>query len=170
MWALPTINSERYAWVEPTNDAVNYIAENLRESDRREVEATIGSTQYAAAMRVSVKMSASAIVAVSVFGEPLAVFGVTTTSVMHNIGSPWFLATARVRRHRRALIEDPYAYTEAMLDHYAKLENHVDARNTTGVEWLKRLGFTINPPTPYGAKQQPFHKFWKVRAPCALIQ
>jgi len=168
MWSLPTINGEKYAWVEPTDDAISYIAENPRDADRREVDATIGNTEYAAAMRMSVQMSRSALVAVSVFGEPIAVFGVSTTSLVHNIGSPWFLATPRVSLHRRALIQKTFAYTEAMLDQYARLENHVDVRNTASIAWLRRIGFTIDPPAPFGARQQPFHKFWRVRTPCAF--
>lgn len=41
------------------------------------------------------------------------------------------------------------------------LENCVDARNTKTVEWLRWLGFTIEPPVPLGINGEPFHRFWR---------
>ena len=37
--------------------------------------------------------------------------------------------------------------------------NYVDARHTDAIRWLKWLGFTLHPATPYGPFDLPFHKF-----------
>lgn len=169
MWSLPKLAGARHVWVEPTDDVVDYVAANLRDSDRRELEALTGDTDAAAAARLSVAASRSVLAALSVYGEPLALLGVSTTSLLHGAGSPWFVATPSVLRHRRALIEQAYFYTESMLEQYHLLENFVDARNRGTVEWLRRLGFHIESPAPHGATGALFHRFWKERTPCVSL-
>jgi len=58
----------------------------------------------------------------------------------------WFLAESRRQVGR-------------MLGHYARLENRVDARNGPAIRYLRWLGFTLEPATPWGAAGLPFHKF-----------
>lgn len=156
---LPLLRGDAFEFTPYTDDALEYIASNLRPGDRDEVHATVGHTRYLDALRVSAIASASAIVAVSAYGEPIAVLGVTTVSVLYNTGSPWLLATSSVVKHRRALITAGEAYTAAMLKHYTRLENHVDARNKASVAWLQRLGYTIHEAQPHGALRLPFHRF-----------
>lgn len=155
----PLVAGPDFALVECTDDALEYIGENLRQEDRDEVFATLGHARYVDALRVSVLASDATAVGVSAYGEPVAVFGVTPVSVLYNTGSPWFMGTPRVRKYRRALIAGGRAYTALMLKQYARLENHVDARNTTSVAWLQRLGFTVEAPAPHGVLRLPFHRF-----------
>jgi hypothetical protein len=97
--------------------------------------------------------------ATSPSGEPLALFGVVTVSLLSNKGSPWMLATDGAQLHRRALVRGGRAYAVAMLEQYERLENWVDARNRRAVVWLQRCGYTIHPPVPYGPFGLPFHPF-----------
>lgn len=147
------------AVVECTDDALEYISENLRPGDRDEVHAALGHTRYLEALRASMRASDSVAVAVSAYGEPLAAFGVSTVSVLYNTGLPWMLATPRASAHRRALMAGGRAYTALMLKQYTRLENYVDARNVAAVAWLQRLGYTIEPARPHGALGLPFHRF-----------
>ena len=158
-WQLPNLGSDRFEFVPCTDDAIEYVALNLRQSDCDEAYATTGHRRYLDAMRLSVSAAKSAVVAVSAYGEPLAVLGVSTMSLLYNVGCPWMVATPRAENHRRALISTGKAYISAMLQNYAELENHVDARNRVSVAWLQRLGFTLDAPAPYGALQLPFHRF-----------
>lgn len=153
------LGNDRFQYVDYSEDAMEYIAANLRASDRDEVHATVGHTRYADALRLSVLASDEAIIAVTAYGEPAAILGVTQMSVLYNTGSPWFLATPTANRFGRALISGGRTYTAAMLKRYARLENFVDARNTVSVAWLQRLGYSIEPPTPHGALGLPFHRF-----------
>lgn len=159
-WALPRFVSERWEFVAPDDEGLQHIAQHMRESDLNEVHATSGSRDPLTALRMSVGASDSAVMAINAWGEPFLVLGVSTTSLLYNTGSPWLLATPVADQHRSALITYGRAYTAAMLQQYERLENHVDTRNRRSVAWLQRLGFTIEPPTPFGALGLPFHRFW----------
>lgn len=158
-WRLPLLVSEQYEFTPPSEDGVEHIATNLREADREEGFATFGHRRYLDAIRLSITASDDVVMAVSAFGEPVALLGVSTRSALYGIGSPWMLATPHVDRYRRAFIECGRAYTAAMLGEYEMLENHVDARNAKSVAWLQRIGFKIEPPEPFGAFGMPFHPF-----------
>ena len=69
------------------------------------------------------------------------------------------MATPQANRHKRAFIKAARVYTEAMLKEYARLENHVDTRNTESVAWLQHLGFKVESPEPYGPFGLLFHPF-----------
>lgn len=162
-WRLPLLGNDRFEYVRCTDEAVEYLAGNLRPSDQEEVHATVGHRRYRDALRLSILASDDAIIAVTAFGEPAAILGVGTLSVLYNIGMPWFMATPSASKHRRAFIDMAGAYTAIMLQKYDQLENHVDARNRRSVAWLQRLGFTIEPPQPYGMLRLPFHRFTLAR-------
>ena len=42
---------------------------------------------------------------------------------------------------------------------YPKLRNHVDARNSSAITWIKWLGFTVEKAVPYGPDGVLFHPF-----------
>lgn len=158
-WRLPLIVSERYEFTTPTDEGIEYIAENLRESDQEEGYAQLGHRRYLEGLQLSVVASRDVVMGVTAYGEPAALIGVATLSALYNIGCPWMLATDAAYRYRRAFIECGRAYTRAMLGEYDSLENHVDARNTRSVAWLQRMGYRMEPPEPYGALGLPFHRF-----------
>jgi hypothetical protein len=150
---------QEYSFLSPTEDDVEYIASHLRKGDQGELYATTGHRRYLDSLRLSVASSDDAVVAISAHGEPLALFGVGMLSLLYNTGCPWMLCTPRAMRHRRAFIWQARQYTEAMLEHYDALVNHVDQRNTVSVAWLQRIGFRMEEPKPYGALGLPFHEF-----------
>jgi hypothetical protein len=158
-WRLPLVTSERYAFTEPTSEGIEYIAENLRTADREEGFATFGHHRHLDAIRLSVAASQDVVMGVTAYGEPAALIGVATMSVLYSVGCPWMLATDAAYRYRRAFIECGRAYTHAMLNQYDKLTNHVDARNVKNVAWLQRMGYQIGEPEPFGALGMPFHPF-----------
>lgn len=149
--------------VEPTDDAIEHVAANLKAADREEVYATLGHCRYADALRLSTIMAESVRVAVSAYGEPIAVLGVQTVSLIHNTGAPWLLTTKTGPRHARALMNLGRQYTAAMLEKYNELENYVDARHSESVAWLQRLGYQMDSPQAYGPFGLPFHRFHKAR-------
>lgn len=159
-WRLPLLVGERYEFIEPTIEGVEFIAENLRPADDDEVFAQTGTRHHAGTLRTCLAGASSAVMAVSVYGVPMAILGVGTLSLIYNTGCPWMVATPEADQHRRALIDCGRSYTAAMLMQYERLENHVDARNKRSVAWLQRLGFTLETPKPHGPLGLPFHKFW----------
>ena len=158
-WELPLLSGDMVELIEYTEDAMLYVAENMKPADREEVHATLGHRRYADALRLSAASAASVRIAISAYGEPVAIFGVTTVSVLYNTGAPWLMTVNATRRHRRALMTLGREYTAAMLQNYDRLTNHVDARHTESVAWLQHIGFTVEPPKPHGALALPFHRF-----------
>lgn len=158
-WRLPLLVSERYEFTTPTEEGIEYIAENLRTADREEGFATFGHRRHLDGIRLSLAASDDVVMGVTAYGEPAALIGVSTVSALYNIGCPWMLATDAAYRYSRAFIECGRAYTRAMLGEYEALENHVDARNTKSVAWLQRMGYRIEPAEPFGVFGMPFHPF-----------
>lgn len=142
-----------------TDDAIEYIANNLRESDASELFAATGSRRYLDALRTSVIASDDVVVWVNAYGEPIGIQGVGTLSLLYNTGCPWLVGTDRLNAHLRAFISVGRTYTDQMLDHYAVLTNHVDSRNIKSVAWLQRLGYAMAEAKPFGALGMPFHQF-----------
>lgn len=160
-WALPRLHfSRRYRLADPTPAGVAFIAQHLRQGDREEIHAAAGTRDYEAMLRMSLQVSDSALMAVSNDDTPVALMGVSTTSLLSNIGCPWMLATDEASRHRSSLVRGGRAYSAAMLQQYNRLENWVDARNAHAVAWLRHSGYVLEEPAPYGALQMPFHRFW----------
>lgn len=159
-WRLPRLQfSDRYRLTDVTSEGVAHVARFMRQADREEVHAATGSRDYEAALRMSVLASDDTLMATTPDGEPLGLFGVVTVSLLSNKGSPWMLATDGARLHQRALVRGGRAYSVAMLEQFAHLENHVDARNLRAVAWLRRCGYTVREPVPFGPFRLPFHPF-----------
>lgn len=141
-------------------DDVFVIARDLREADRRELEALRGkAVNVPLALAKAVRQSSHAWTAESA-GAPVALFGVAPISLLEGIASPWLLGTDRVRFFARSLIRSGRWYADYMRAIYPTLlYNYVDARNADSVRWLKRLGFNIHPPEAHGVSGLPFHRF-----------
>lgn len=140
-----------------TDDAVRLLGQ-LRDADRRECLA-YGLDDYEEGIRSSVTSSVLCWSAFDAAGNLLAVFGVAPVSVMTGVGCPWMLGTDRLGRHSRDLMRICPGYIGRMLGLFPHLTNHVHAGNTTSVRWLKRLGFRLHKPAPYGLLGEPFHRF-----------
>ena len=78
-------------------------------------------------------------------GEPEAMFGVSTISLLENTGCPWLLLTNKGGLEHRALVRFGKIYTEALHKQYAMLHNHVHADNHRAIRWLSRLGYAVGP-------------------------
>lgn len=91
--------------------------------------------------------------------RPLAVFGVGGHGLLADVGCPWFLGAEGVEQHPRAMLELGRRWLVETLAHFRLLENHVDDRYDAAKRWLVRLGFTLEPPAPFGVSGLPFCKF-----------
>ena len=92
-------------------------------------------------------------------GELAAILGVAPINMLTGIGSPWMLATPVLDRHQRVLVKETPKYINRMLNTFPHLFNFVHERNTTSVRWLRRLGFVLHEPIPFGALGEPFRPF-----------
>lgn len=136
-------------------DDAEWLACGLRERDRQEVLAANGPGVLAALYGA---IEASKGMCWAAEGErPVMVLG--CAPVVPGVGSPWLLGTDEVAEYPRALTRIAKRHIAIMRATYPVLLNYVDERNADSVGWLRLLGFTVDPPTPYGIEGRPFHRF-----------
>lgn len=136
-----------------------FLAAHMRPTDVAEMKATQGEdVNLEQLLRRAVGLSDVADSGVALdTGELVLMRGV----VQHPEGGgiPWMLATPRAEEFTRDFLIEGRRWVEEMLRRYGHLVNYVDVRNTKSVRWLRKLGFYIHDPEPFGVQQLPFHKF-----------
>lgn len=138
-----------------TRDDCLDLAPRLREEDKKEIAYSNG-LEPRDALLLSFHLGETHAV---IWGdEVVALFG--HSGVPGVIGVPWMLASPTLSRIRKTFLRECRQYVEGMLQRYGHLENHVWAGNTVHIQWLKWLGFTIEPAKPHGIDSQPFHRFY----------
>lgn len=142
-----------------TPEDVEALSGCLRLADLEEIRAASGLGP-ANALRRCCAFSTHVWVARDGTKEPIAVWGVGPLSLVAGRGCPWLLASSAFDEHGRQVVRLSRPLLAAMRKAYPRLENHVDARNVRSVRWLAWLGFTIDPPAPWGVEGRPFHRFW----------
>lgn len=146
--------------VKPEAWHLHHLAQNLRLADARELAATHGAgPDLLQCLQTAVSASEDAFVAVTAYGEPMAVFGVAPVSLLGGIGCPWMLGTDTMDLYGRAVVTLSREHVAQWSRRYSLLFNYVDARNLRSIEWLRRTGFAILPAAPYGRAGEPFHRF-----------
>lgn len=136
---------------------IEALLASLRQADRDEVEAAAGDVEHALvdSVQCSVMLWAG-----EIDGELACIFGCAPLNGLLGLqAAPWMLGTDLLDRHPCTLMRHCRQYIEAMQARYPCLMNFVDARNKRSVRWLRRMGFTIHNPVPYGLAQLPFHPF-----------
>lgn len=114
---------------------VFYIADHLREEDKRELETATGRTPIEAVF-ASWAVSEQAWVAY-IDGLPAIVFGVAPGGVV------WLVGTDAISRAALPVFRLSRRIVKALLDDYGFLHNIADCRNELHLRWLKLLGFTF---------------------------
>ena len=142
--------------VDASIDHIPYLAENMREADRRELEAMLVVPEYALVCGINESAWAKTVI---VEGRPALMFGVSDTSILSGIGIPWLLGTDDMERMKVTFIRQCRWFVLEMLRSYPVLVNYVDARNATSIRWLTWLGFTLDPAEPHGFNGELFHRF-----------
>lgn len=83
-----------------------------------------------------------------------------------SVGMPWMVGSDELAHHGKTLVSRGRHYVGLMHEEYRFLVNRVDSRNKAAKRWLRRIGFVLYPPEPYGPDGLPFHRFAR-KAPCA---
>ncbi len=143
--------------VAPDDADLVHLAQHLRAADLAEIRAVHGAdADVLGILRASVAMSAEAHVAVTVYGEPVAVFGVAAAGAA---ACPWLLGTNALLQQGREIVTLSQQHVARWALQYRILFNYVDARNARSIAWLRHTGFTIGPAEPYGQGCELFHRF-----------
>lgn len=149
--------SAEVKFVRPTVELVAAIAADMRQADRDEVWASHNHTPVEALM-AGWGISHTSVV-VTVEGKPCVMMGLVIRDILSGAGVPWLLGTETALKHKREFIIQVPAVINEMLDICPKLVNYVHVENKVSVRWLKRIGFTLDEPLPYGYSNELFHRF-----------
>jgi len=148
--------------VKASHEHIGLIADSVRDSDREELHA-IACVSSLDGLRLSLESSSVAWTG-SINGSPVCMFGVSPEGVLPGVGVPWLIGTDDLTSHSMAFLRRCRPYLAEMFKEYVVLENYVDARNLTAIQWLKWLGFRLDEPRPAGPFGLPFHRFEMRRA------
>lgn len=149
-------------FLKPTNELVEAIANDMRQADTDEVWASHHHTPIEA-LTYAWKTSEYAVI-VTVNNEPCVMIGLVIRDILSGIGVPWLLGTENALKYKRHFITQVPAVINEMLGVCPNLYNYVHVKNKISIGWLKRIGFTIDEPSPYGCDNELFHKFHLERA------
>lgn len=144
-------------FLKPTNELIEAIAADMRQADADEVWASHHHTPIEALTHAW--ETSEYVVIVTVNNEPCVMIGLVIRDILSGIGVPWLLGTENALKYKRHFITQVPAIINEMLGVCPKLYNYVHVKNKISRTWLKRIGFTIDEPLPYGCDNELFHKF-----------
>jgi len=144
-------------FIRPNEAAIQSIAADMRQADIDEVWASNHHTPLEA-LNVGWETSKSAVI-VAVNDEPCVMIGLVKRDILSDIGTPWLLGTNNALKYKRHFIKQVPDVISEMLTVCSKLCNYVHVNNTISINWLKRIGFTIDSAEPYGYEKELFHRF-----------
>lgn len=140
---------------------IDPVASNMRDADALEVWLAAHKTPHEA-LREGFAASVRAWTIMR-DGEPIGMFGVSSASVLGNIGVPWLLGTDGMLKVKRQFVKECGHYIDWMLSLYPHLVNYVHADNKPSIRMIKWLGFELEGPRPAGPEGADFFKFERFR-------
>lgn len=140
-----------------TPQHVEAMRGRIRQADQDECMAASGVTAEEALLE-GIRLTDYPVAAL-VDGEVVCVFGVRRLTILGATGIPWMLGTDALDRHARELLNLGRYYLGVQMQTFRVLTNWVDARNTRSIRWLRKLGFQVFEPEPYGKAGLPFCRF-----------
>jgi hypothetical protein len=129
-----------------------FVADHLREADRKEV-AALGLTPREA-VEYSRQLSDFVWIA-EIDGVPSMIFG-CGCALTSPVAEVWALGTDRCTSAPRQMLAYGREKVREMLAIYPEMQNYCDARYHAAHRWLKKLGFTIHPAEPHGVNGELF--------------
>jgi len=144
-------------FINPTDELIEIMAQDMRKSDRIEVMASHGHEPLEA---LKYSRDNSDYVTMVMSGNiPMCMFGVSISNVTTGLGHPWLLSSNEIFSNKEYFLKNAPGVIEDMIAVCPRLVNYVRHENKVSIEWLKSLGFTIENPEPHGVKNDLFHKF-----------
>ena len=95
-------------------------------------------------------------------GTPIGMFGVSSPSILANIGTPWLLGTDEMLNIRRQFVRESMHYLDEMFVLYPRLVNFIHVDNVASLRWLRWMAFDFDGPIKFGAEDAEFFRFEKV--------
>lgn len=136
-----------------------YLADNLREDDYREIQATTGLPALLSLIH-GLKKSQVPLVICDKNNKVVAMLGVVPNGL---IGSIWMVGTPDLKKISVSFLKNCQGVFKVLKNNFHLLHNYVDARNELHIRWLKWMGFTfIKKHNHYGIEELPFYEFIKL--------
>lgn len=138
-----------------TLEYVDFVAKNMRHEDSLEVFRSTGKSAPEVLIKsIDISEYTGCIV---IDEEPACIYGVSNRG---DFGVPWSMSTYVVDHHPKEFYEASKAGIDLIKRRYDVLFNYVDATYVRAIRWIKRLGFSVGEPEPFGALGLPFSPFW----------
>lgn len=137
----------------------DYIADNMRPSDRREVYALAAFTPHSA-VRATMAGAIKSYTAL-VDGVPALMWGISRRSFISPVGVPWLLGTPVAEEHQYKFGRGTLDYFKEMSSLFPLMENYALAENKRSLRWIKWAGFDTEEARPIGPFGVPFVRFGK---------
>lgn len=136
---------------------IDELVANMRQLDRQELTAASGPDLH----DTLIKSLAFSYAPGAAFDDKglMCIFGALPGKLMGDEAAPWLVGTDRLTLHPSALNRGTRSYLGKVRQLFPKLFNYVDARNLPSIRWLRRMGFQIDEPMPFGLAAMPFHRF-----------
>lgn len=145
-------------FIKPDIESMTFIADNMKQGDIDEVWLSHHKSPMESLLTGFNAPGYSVIVTVN--NEPCAMFGLVVNDVLSGVGTPWLLSTEKALVYKRYFLKYVPMAIDDMLNVCHTLYNYVHIKNSTSIQWLKRVGFKFEEPKPYGIEKAMFHKFY----------
>lgn len=121
---------------------IAYVAQNLREADRREACRITNSDNAVRAVRDSVVNSRFTLVGLESGTTPVAIAGVSHSDDHPHAGIPWLVGTDRISEKPVQFLRKARSVLAQMFEisGYEIFYNVVDAENDVHQQWLRWVG------------------------------
>lgn len=131
-----------------------YLADNLRDADYREVEAS-GYNSALECLLIGLDSPDTTYVGCDEDDRPFLICG---TRQDESGGLVWAMGTNDILKYKRDFIAISTVWLEKCHEQYEELHNSVHSKNTEHIKWLKWLGFEFGKPF-MNYKQEEFIPF-----------
>lgn len=131
------------------------LIKNLRSVDQAEIYYTTGSVDYADTVLEGINSPRSNTYSIFADDEILCICGIVRRDLYDIV---WALGTNEIKNYKLAFFRET---KRLLMSHRGKnpMVNFVYEGNQDAKQYLTRLGFILEDPTPYGKMKKMFHHF-----------
>lgn len=133
-----------------------YIAKNLRKADRLEFYRVSGENNALGAIRYGLDAQYSVSYCFEVEGKPIALVGCIELSDYKLV---WACGTDEIALYGKSFVMETKRLLASHKSKWKPYINYVDCENTNAVNYLRRVGFELLDPIPYGKLGEKFYPF-----------
>jgi len=150
--------------IEATLDNCLYVASDLREADKQELQAVRGHSNFREILKDGYRQSALTFCIKSDQGLPIAIYGGGTHPTQPHVGIPWMVSTPELLSIKTWFLRKTPWIVNSVQEHYPILWNLIDVRNTVHINWLQFAGFQFGDiKESFGPENRPFQNFYRFR-------